>query len=156
MKKLLFLLLLTLNGCTLFTIETFDVTFFIENGLDENVVVILDLDAGRDPEQRVLTPGQRLESTTQETDSSPFDDPDNLFPLSLFFVDSISIIFNNDRILISTFFFDGEPGEGEFSEPIVHNLLRIGNYESIGNDQYLYTITQADFDAATPCDGPCE
>jgi hypothetical protein len=67
--------------------------------------------------------------------------------------DSAIIIFNNKRKLSIYLKHDME---SVFSEPKNRNIYRHGNYESIENDQFLFKITEEDFENATPCDGDCD
>ena len=56
--------------------------------------------------------------------------------------DSIAVIFNNERV------------EGHNTSVPDRSLLL--NYESEkGQNVFVYTITQENFDNAIPCDGPC-
>jgi len=82
-----------------------------------------------------------------------FDDPE--FFVNSFPGDSIRIIFNNERIISYHIIYDDEDSFF-YSQPINRNIFRVGNYEDLGDEDFLYTITQEDFDNATPCDGPCE
>lgn len=62
------------------------------------------------------------------------------------------IIFNNESIL--TIITSDE--SQEFSQPIDRNIFRLGNYESIGNNQFVFSLTDEDYNNSTPCNGPCE
>lgn len=62
-------------------------------------------------------------------------------PIEAFEADSIALIFNKERV------------EGHtFSSPPGNSMLT--NYERNGN-QFTYTITEENYNNATPCDGPC-
>ena len=64
--------------------------------------------------------------------------PNDAFMLA----DSIAVIFNNERV------------EGHNTSVPDRSLLL--NYESEkGQNVFVYTITQENFDNAIPCDGPC-
>ncbi|RDY59608.1 hypothetical protein [Flagellimonas nanhaiensis] len=62
-------------------------------------------------------------------------------PIEAFKADSIALIFNNERV------------EGHtFSSPMDNSML--DDYERNGG-QFTYTITEENFNNATPCDEPC-
>lgn len=81
-------------------------------------------------------------------------EPDSRAPVQSLSADEIKIIFGGERLL----FYDVDQSNEDpiFSDPVNRNPFRHGNYEDIGNGEFVYTITEVDFDAATPCDGPCE
>lgn len=143
------------NSCVLET-TMFESKFIIENNLDSGIVLkAYDL-FSEDFILIDLEQGQRYEGASIEGTVKIEDIPnDSGGPIGSFEFSRIDIIFNNESRLNSTSSSE-DNGQGFFSEPTDLNLLRNGNYQSIGNDEYLYTITQEDFDAAIPCDGPCE
>jgi hypothetical protein len=79
-------------------------------------------------------------------------DPNYTGPQNSFLSDSVVIIFNDQRKL-STFLISDVAGT--FSEPKFRNIFRHGNYEAIGNDKFLFKITEEDYENAIPCDGDC-
>ncbi len=86
--------------------------------------------------------------------TSPDRSEDSFAPSQSLEANTLTIIFSNER---SSFFeIDLSNDPVFFSEPINRNPFRHGSYENIGNDEFLYTITQEDFENAMPCDGPCE
>jgi len=90
--------------------------------------------------------GLRLNNTIELT--SEFDD----FRVPFVGADSVKIVLNEDRLITYTY----DSGSKVFSEPINRNLFRHSNYENIGNKQYLFKITQQDYENALPCDGKCD
>ena len=80
--------------------------------------------------------------------------PETTTPVQSLGADEVAIVFDDEYIL----FFDVDLSNEEpvFSNPLNRNPLRHGSYEFIGDDEFLFTITQEDFENATPCDGPCE
>lgn len=65
--------------------------------------------------------------------------------------DSVKVIINNDKFFTSSYDFDSET----FSEPINRNIFRHSNYENLGNERYLFKITQQDYENAEDCNGDC-
>lgn len=129
-------------------------SFVIKNGLETAIKVNFLLNEDL-VDSSLLSSNQRIVGNEFESTVRPEDIPNNSGPSTSFNAIIIEVIYNNERKSVSTF-SDIDNGLGFFSEPVERNLLRTGNYESIGNDEYLFTITQQDFDNATPCDGPCE
>ena len=43
-----------------------------------------------------------------------------------------------------------------FSDPVDRNIFRASNYLQIDDEEFLFVLTQEDYNNATPCDGPCE
>lgn len=80
--------------------------------------------------------------------------PETTTPVQSLGADEVTIVFDDEYIL----FFDVDLSNEEpvFSNPLNRNPFRHGSYEFIGDDEFLFTITQEDFENATPCDGPCE
>ena len=64
--------------------------------------------------------------------------------------DSIRVIINKNKFFTCTY------NKSFFSEPINRNILKHSNYEDLGNEKYIFTITQEDYENATPCNGNCE
>jgi hypothetical protein len=70
--------------------------------------------------------------------------PDTNGPTDVYEADSVAVIFNMERI------------EGHvFIEPISGSIMNLGDYERNGG-QFTYTITEENYNNATPCDGPCD
>jgi hypothetical protein len=71
--------------------------------------------------------------------------PDTNGPIDAYKADSVAVIFNKERV------------EGHIlTEPEFRSIMNISGYQSNeeGND-YIYTITETNFNNATPCDGTC-
>lgn len=66
------------------------------------------------------------------------------FPSNAFKSDSIEIDFDNVKRRTYTIDFIN----GNFSEPINRNVFRHENYQDIGNDKFLFVITEEDYNAA--------
>lgn len=79
--------------------------------------------------------------------------PDYTGPQNSFLSDSVVIVFDNESKLSGYLISNME---ATFSEPKSRNIFRHGNYEAIGNDKFLFKITEEDFENATPCDGDCD
>lgn len=129
-------------------------TFVIKNGLQipitVNILINEELQISED-----LLPNQKYIGEELETTVNVLDEPNGSSVATSIGGNVIEIIYNNKRKSISTS-SDIDNGLGFFSEPVERNLLRTGNYEDVGNEESQFTITQQDFDNATPCDGPCE
>lgn len=125
----------------------------VENGTESTVKIKFFSSSDLEPlDDVILNSNQRFSTDVEESENLElFTTPDGLAS-GFLRSDSLQIIFNNERI--NTMYL--VPPPDRFSSPINRNIYRLGNYESIGNDEYLFTITQEDFDSATPCDGPCE
>ncbi|WGH74545.1 hypothetical protein P8625_10620 [Tenacibaculum tangerinum] len=82
--------------------------------------------------------------------SIEFDDSED-YPKLAFSSDSVKVIFNNEKIYTNVF----NSMTNTFSEPINRNLFKHSNYENLGNEQYLFKITQEDYENAQPCNENC-
>lgn len=105
-------------------------------------------------EDQILNTGEGFITPEFSIDNLDLFSSENALATGFLVADSLEIIFNNERKSIM-FTMVGE-GTGRFSSPFERNIFRIGNYDNIGGSDYQYTITQEDFENATPCDGPCE
>lgn len=90
--------------------------------------------------------GLQLTNTIEQT--SEFDN----FSVPLVGADSVKVILNKDKFLISSYDSDNNV----FSEPINRNIFRHSNYKNLGNERYLFKITQQDYENAIPCNGDCD
>ncbi|MBA4746792.1 MAG: hypothetical protein H2058_16215 [Muricauda sp.] len=68
----------------------------------------------------------------------------NTTPFDVFDADSISIIFNEERI----------QGHNLF-EPKGFSLLNQQDYQNMGNGKFLYLIGQDNYDASVACEDNC-
>ena len=66
-------------------------------------------------------------------------------PIEAFKADSVAVIFNDEKI------------EGHIlTKPKFVSIMNISGYESNeAGDDYIYSITEANFNNAASCDGPC-
>ena len=88
--------------------------------------------------------------TNKVEQDQPFTNSENV-PSFAHVSDSVRIIFNNEKIYVNTF----NTFDETFSEPLNRNLFRQSNYESLGNERYLFKITQQDYENASDCSGNC-
>jgi|SRR6056297_3220649 len=138
MRNIVVLVFMIVFGCT--PEQSTVSEYQIENGLDfpialrfyrnglpstETTTVILE-----DPGDTYKKSGETLGSNT-----TPFD---------VFSADSILIVFDGKRI----------QGHNLF-EPKGFSLLNQQDYQSMGNNKFLYLINQKNYNNAIPCDGPC-
>ena len=136
--KLYFFILILLTGCT--TEQEANSEYIIESELDGEIRLEFYRNgsistkispvnfSGRG--QLLKKKGDKLGST-----ASPFD---------VFLSDSIVIIFGNERLEGHNFF-----------TPTGSSLLNQNDYQKVGDDRYLYIITEKNLNNALPCDGPC-
>ncbi len=158
MKNLIlyFLLLFGMVSCEIIDNTFTEATFTLLNDSNKEVIVkfynsnidsdALTIDINADQSYTGFT--------VESSNGNLFEDPD-MSVGSGFAGDSIVIIFDNERFSNYSILFSGNQ-QISFSEPILRNPFRVGNYEEIGDQEFLYSITQEDYNNATPCDGPCE
>ena len=95
--------------------------------------------------------GDELVARSPIPTDSDYDGPRiSAFNLS----DSTVILFDNSKKIVQQSFVT--EGIRNYSQPLDRNIFRHGSYEDIGNDEFLFTITQEDFERAEDCGGPCE
>lgn len=155
MKYLFFLLFI----CTSCGPETmmFKRTYSIKNESDTQVTLNFYRANGDQVESKILNNNQVFVGFEVETtNENSFLDPESSV-LSSSYSGSIKldVIYNNSFISTKEI-LDDKNGGTSFSLPLDRNVFRNGNYIPTGNEVYQFTITQQDFDNATPCDGPCE
>lgn len=157
MKYLLFsFLILLIFSCDIINEQSTKATFTIENEYNEGVKLVF-FTSSTMTENRSINLNLNEAYTGDIIESSVggiFDNPE-LSTLGGFFGDSIVVIYNNERFM-SHYLITAPENTFQYSEPINRNLFRSGNYEEVSEENFIYTITQEDFDSATPCDGPCE
>lgn len=129
-------------------------TYIIENSLDRTVELKFynrrtgELN-GRTSKTLNGSQNQLQESIEQ---TSPFNQTsDKLVLFTTYGADSLRIIFDNTKVATQVFYTSSET----FSEPMSRNAFLNSNYEAIGNDTFLFKITQEDYQNATPCEGDC-
>lgn len=85
-------------------------------------------------------PGNVLERTIE---TSAVADPND--PKAAYEADSVSLIFDNERI------------QGHLGAVPDRSIMFVAHYEANEDgDDYIYRITEENFNNATPCDGPCK
>jgi hypothetical protein len=144
-------LLVFLNSCFLEARE-FDIRFSILN--ESTVVVQLDLfeTNGEFSRSIVIEPNEVYFDERTFKTRSFLENPNNN---AIIRGESAVFIFNDERFMEYSFSVD-DNNVSTFSTPINRNIFRIGSYENLGDEDFLYTITQEDFENALPCDEPCE
>lgn len=107
--------------------------------------------------ETLLNISNQLEGSVLTRSGGPWDELakeqliDN--PVASLEADSIIAIFNNEKkaTYIIEFMQTGVPA----FDPANRNLLRDTDYISIGKDQFLFQITDTDYESAKPCNGNC-
>ncbi len=157
MKKVIIILLLLFSSC-IPTPEQFLRKYIIQN--ESEVTVQVSFYRKGNPITSVtgttsLQVSERIEGSNVrrgvDPSSLPQSEREGLPRSSFRSADSVQIVFDGQRRSSYTVI-----GTSEFSEPLNRNLFRDSNYESIGNDGFLYKITQADYENAEDCDGDCD
>lgn len=101
-----------------------------------------------------LLDGEQLEGEVLERSGGPWselsEDNNISLPATSFETDSVRIIFNNEKFIVHHINYVPLA----FS-PSVRNILKDTDYTSIGNDKFLFTISESDFDNAEDCNGNC-
>lgn len=125
--------------------------YIIENDTDYKVDIKFYLNGNlNNLTSKVLnSKGEQLSEKVEQT--SEFDNSGNNL-LSAYQGNSIKIIFNNTKFYTHTFNTFNET----FSEPIDRNLFWHSNYENLGNEKYLFKITEQDYENAEDCNGNCD
>ncbi len=155
MKKILLLIpLFTLFNCGP-EAEKFERQYLIENNSNKNIRInfYLMFEPVNSYSDIDLNQGEILNGTRFEFSRPVSKKPDYTGPRLSFKSDSAVVIFDNQRKLSTYLISDME---ATFSEPKSRNIFRHGNYEALGNDQFLFKITEEDYENATPCNGDCE
>ncbi|TVZ25916.1 hypothetical protein JM83_0857 [Gillisia sp. Hel_I_86] len=155
MKKTIFLLpLLFFLNCGP-EAKMYKRTYIIENDTQQELKIkfYYKFDGSLSNELK-LTPRSSYNGEQFEVGQPLSVDPNAIYPSSSLSSDSLVIIFNNEKKKINVV---NDLQDGIFfSDPIERNIFRHGNYEDIGGDQFLYIITQQDYENAMPCDGDCD
>jgi hypothetical protein len=100
-----------------------------------------------------LNQGEIFDGISFEFSRPVSNNTDYTGPRLSFKSDSAVVIFDNQKKLSSYLISDMDV---TFCEPKSRNIFRHGNYEGIDNDQFVFEITEEDFNNATPCDGDCD
>ena len=131
-------------------------TFLIENQYSEEIIIKKFYRTSPETTFELVTlqPQEIYRGRTRETtNESAFNDPSSITPITSLYADTIVFVFNNMKEKGYSFEYTDEMTI--FSLPLDRNPTRVGSYEQIGDNEYLFKITQEDFDNAVPCDGPC-
>ncbi len=125
-----------------------------ESGLDVEIIFRGQV-SGEFVESVEIVNGNFLDlGTTQTRNESLITDPNSDLPNQVYPTTLAKLIFNNEReIEYSRITVDGV---NVFSEPSSRNIYKQGNYNEVQDNNFVFTITQEDYNNATPCDGPCE
>ena len=143
---------LFLFGCT-YEVEMNRRDYTIKNNTDLTAdITFYDRISGKIIFQssKKLNPSDQLSEKVEQT--SNFDDSDSNAIFNAYLGDSVRIVFSQVKYLSYTF----HPYNNEFSEPINRNIFRHSNYEDLGNERYLFKITQQDYENAEDCNGNCD
>ncbi len=141
---------LSVLGCTDNEVEKNRRDYVIEN--DTNLMVNItfyDRVNGNTIASRILNPSDELIGTVEQT--SDFDNS-GFTTSSAFQADSVRLIIDNAKFYTNVF----NTINNAFSEPINRNLFRHSNYENLGNERYLFKITQQDYENAEDCNENCD
>lgn len=147
------LVLLSLLGCTN-EVEMNRRDYIIENATNFKVYIkFYGRVSGnlKGQTSRVLNnKGEQLSQKVEQT--SDFDDSTSNAIFKAYEGDSVRVIINDSKVYTNTF----HPFNNTFSEPINRNLFRHSNYDDIGNETYVFKITEQDYENAEDCNGNCE
>ena len=144
---------LSVFGCTDNEVEMSRRDYTIKNNTDLTAdITFYDRISGKIILQssKKLNPSDQLSEKVEQT--SNFDDSDSNEIFNAYLGDSVRIVFSQVKYLSYTF----HPYNNEFSEPINRNIFRHSNYEDLGNERYLFKITQQDYENAEDCNGNCD
>lgn len=153
MKRLFFISLtfIMLSSCGVTEAGIYNDTYIIENSTPYTIDIKGGFIRGEhNPETIRILAGERFEKKLelQKPVKTPQEDAGSLFYSN----DTLTVFFDNKRKFAYTYSFN----PNVFSGPVNRNLLRHGNYIQIGKQTYKYTITNEDYQNATPCNGNCE
>jgi len=127
-------------------------TYIIENST--NVSLNLKFFTVLTDGARVIELSNRGDNVSESTiQTASFRDDDTISYISgAFSADSIVVIFNNNSKLTYTY----SATDNIYSSPVERNVFRPSNYQSIGNGNFLYKITEEDVERSEPCDDNCD
>ena len=131
--------------------------YILENSTENTVK--LEFYQGSEPSfgfsSITLGSSERIVGNEFEFSKPISDDPEYNGPRLAFSADSVVVLFNNQKSKID--FYNVIEEEGIiYSDPKSRNIFRHGNYVKIGNEQFLYRITEEDYQNASPCNGECD
>ncbi len=93
---------------------------------------------------------------TYRSGNDQLDDKDSFFPSSAYGNSDSLTIFFNDTKYVNKYFTLTSPTKALFSEPSVRNPFRHGSYKRAKNEEFLFEITEEDYELAISCEGPCD
>jgi hypothetical protein len=143
---------LSVLGCTNNEVEMNRRDYIIENntGISTAIKFYSRVDGMLNNQtSKVLSNGHKLSEKVELT--IEFDNSED-YPRLAYGADSIKIVFNNEKFIINKY----NTINSQFSEPINRNIFRHSNYENLGNERYLFKITQQDYENAEDCNGNCD
>ena len=143
---------LSVLGCTNNEVEMNRRDYIIENntGISTAIKFYSRVDGMLNNQtSKVLSNGHKLSEKVELT--IEFDSSED-YPRLAYGADSIKIVFNNEKFIINKY----NTINSQFSEPINRNIFRHSNYENLGNERYLFKITQQDYENAEDCNGNCD
>ncbi|VAW14381.1 hypothetical protein MNBD_BACTEROID03-709 [hydrothermal vent metagenome] len=155
MKTLLVIIVsvfLSVLGCTDNEVEMNRRDYIIENETEVNLSVKFYNKVNgtiNNQTSKDLNKGEQLSKKIELT--IEFDISED-YPSLAYGSDSVRIVFNNEKFLTSKY----NSINMVFSEPIGRNIFRHSNYENLGNERYLFKITQQDYENAEDCNGNCD
>jgi hypothetical protein len=142
---------LSVLGCTDNEIEMIDRDYIIENDTDflVNIKFYGRIDGQLSIKSKTLeNRGGQLSARLRQSD---FDNS-GYNTSSAFQGDSVRVTINNSKFYTNVF----NTINYIFSEPLNRNLFIHSNYENLGNERYLFKITQQDYENAEDCNGNCD
>lgn len=137
----------------------FDRQYVVQNS--SSFQIILQFYKNGEPSrynETLLNISNQLEGSVLTRSGGPWGnlpESNNLrLPVASLEADSIITIFNKEKK--ATYTVEFILTEGPAFNPAIRNLLRDTDYISIGKDQFLFQITDTDYENAEPCNGDCE
>ena len=144
-------LILTILGCTN-EVEINNREYIIENATNYNIDIrFYDRVSGDLNSQKstMLKANEELLSNRIEINSNSKNSEE--YPSLAFGSDSVKVILNNTKTFTNVFNII----DGTFSDPINRNLFKHSNYESLGNETYVFKITEQDYQNAENYNTDC-
>ncbi len=125
--------------------STFDLKITFRNNVTQEIRAIELADSQIfEGEKFITSNGATFTSQNSTVPATSFGSPGT----------EVEIVFQNMRKLFYS--FDSSEEIIIFSDPVDRNIFRASNYLQIDDEEFLFVLTQEDYNNATPCDGPCE
>jgi len=149
MKNLFLLILfsIVLSSCWKTESEIYKRKYYIENSTDIELRLIFYNKYIRpdNPEHDVeLNPGEQFKTDYEQTQDFEINKNRNIYQAMN--ADSAIIFFENKAF--TTYVVN--KGSGIFSKSLERNIFNIENWVDIGNDTFVYKITEEDYEQALP------